>query len=123
MSEKKLPSIPGFEAVSSMVLVREAGPEEIPADHPEIILIFGWGDCLPKHLAKFSAVFLELYPQSKQVAVLGPIWDSLMLPINDRIESMKPAVEALKLAEHLQAADGRKPRILAHTMSNTGAGN
>lgn len=119
---QKLPSIPGFETLSKMVLVREAGPEAPPPDHPELILLFGWGDCLPKHIAKFSAGYLALYPHTKQFVLLGPIWDSLMLSVNDRIDSMRPLVEALRYPD-LAAAGNPRPRVLAQAMSNTGAGN
>jgi uncharacterized protein DUF829 len=121
---RKLPMIPGFKAVNEVILVSEPSDQPIPALHPETILIYGWGDGLPKHVAKYAEGYRVLFPHSRQIVILGPIWKSLFAPLADRTAAMVPVVDALEEihgpAFHQAAV---KPRILIHTMSNTGASN
>ncbi|KAH6670367.1 hypothetical protein F5X68DRAFT_159326 [Plectosphaerella plurivora] len=121
---KKLPMIPGFKAVNDVILVSEPSDQPIPAIHPETILIYGWGDGIPKHVAKYAEGYRVLFPHSRQIVILGPIWKSLFAPLAERTSGMVPVVDAL---EEIHGKDYHKaavkPRILVHTMSNTGASN
>ncbi|KAH8685302.1 hypothetical protein BGZ61DRAFT_455253 [Ilyonectria robusta] len=118
---KKAPSIPGFVAVSDQILVQETQNDaERPADHPDAILIFGWGDCLPKHVAKYADGYAELFPHSTQVVILAPISKAFFTDLQQRSDSMMPV---LKVLDSLKASTGRTPTVLAHAMSNTGGTN
>ncbi|KAF7542487.1 hypothetical protein G7Z17_g11532 [Cylindrodendrum hubeiense] len=118
---KKGPSIPGFVAVSDQILVQETQNDaERPANHPDAVLIFGWGDCLPKHVAKYADGYRELFPHSKQIVILAPISKAFFTDLQSRSDSMLPI---LKVLDSMKASSGRTPTILAHAMSNTGGTN
>ncbi|KPM35868.1 hypothetical protein AK830_g10703 [Neonectria ditissima] len=119
---KKLPSIPGFVAVSDQILVQDNKDEsQRPLDHPQVILIFGWGDCLPKHVAKYSEGYRELFPHSTQIVILAPIAKVFFTDLQQRSDQMTPVLKALDALT--SAADGETPTILAHAMSDTGGTN
>lgn len=117
----KQPLIPGFRALSDQVLVREdADDSKRPSSHPHAILIFGWGDCQPKHVAKYADGYNQLFPHSKQVVVLAPISKAFFSDLPRRTETMHPVLE---FVDSLQTSDGSDPLILVHAMSNTGGTN
>lgn len=124
----KLPSIPGFTAVSDQVLVREPSasdgpaPAPLPAGHPGTVLVYGWGDGLPKHVAKYADGFRVLYPHTRQVVILSPISKALFSDLQKRSEAMLPVIKAI-WPDGPPAEDTPGPTVLAHTMSNTGAVN
>lgn len=94
--KKRLPEIPGFVPICDQILVRDApGLEPIPAHHPSAILIYGWGDCLPKHVAKYCEGFQDLFPRSRQIVVLAPISKALFSSISARTEHMNPVLDSL----------------------------
>ncbi|KAJ4146182.1 hypothetical protein NW754_001646 [Fusarium falciforme] len=112
----KLPMLPGFTAVSDQVLVREALPEQPPADHPEAVVIYGWGDGLPKHVSKYAEGYRVLFPYSKQIIILSPISKAMFTSLDQRTEAMVPVLENLE-----KLLGDRKSSVLIHAMSNTGA--
>ncbi|KAK7426907.1 hypothetical protein QQZ08_006655 [Neonectria magnoliae] len=118
---KKIPSIPGFVAVSDQILVQDDQDEsQRPPDHPQAILIFGWGDGLPKHVAKYSEGYRELFPNSKQIVILGPISKAFFTDLQQRSDQMTPVPKALG---SLVSSDGKTPTVLVHAMSDTGSIN
>lgn len=133
----KLPQIPGFEAISDQILAREApGSEPLPAGHPAAILIYGWGDCLARHVAKYAEGFQALYPRSRQIVVLAPISKALFSGIKARSKHMDPVIDNLAnlftkevdgdtLTDSTYDIDGNTgaPSILVHAISSTGLAN
>ncbi|KAH7152858.1 hypothetical protein EDB81DRAFT_435889 [Dactylonectria macrodidyma] len=120
MHTKSAP-IPGFIALSDQILVQEARDDaERPADHPDAVLIYGWGDCLPKHVAKYADGYRELFPYSTQIVILAPISKAFFSDLPTRTASMQPVLKAL---DGVKAAIGRTPTVLVHAMSNTGGTN
>lgn len=136
----KLPQIPGFEAVSDQILVREApGTEPRPAGHPAAILIYGWGDCLPRHVAKYAEGFQALYPRSRQIVVLAPMSKAMFSGIKARSKHMDPVIDNLvdllarqKETEEDTSTDSSTyesdtnsgtPSVLVHAISSTGLAN
>lgn len=127
------PVFPGFTALSDQVFVRD--PDVLPArdephDDPSAVVIYGWGDGLPKHVAKYADGFRALFPRSRIVAVLSPISKAMFSDMDARSAAMEPVVDALfpegPQADHDAQDDGARgfsSRILLHAMSNTGAIN
>lgn len=118
------PSIPGFTALSDQIFLRE--PESLPppgCKHPDVVMVYGWGDGLPKHVAKFTDGYRVLYPHAKQIVVLGPISKAMFTDHQVRSESMMPIARAIWPEGPGAPGSGPEPRILAHSMSNTGAVN
>ena len=94
--KKKMPEIPGFVPVNEQVLVRHVpGTDPIPEGHPSAILIYGWGDCRPKHVAKFCDGFQHMYPRSKQVVILASISKTIFHGPSTRAKHMVPVLDAL----------------------------
>jgi hypothetical protein len=122
MSEKA-PVFPGFTALSDQVFVREADAQDGPAppDHPSAVVVFGWGDGLPKHVTKYTDGFHALFPHAKLIAVLSPISKAMFSDLDQRSEAMVHVVDALFPAG--PSSNPRDGAILMHAMSNTGAIN
>lgn len=122
-SLKKGPAIPGFTALSDQVFVRnpEASDEPAPDGHPDVVMVYGWGDGLPKHVAKYAEGFRVIYPRAKQILVLSPISKAMFNDLGQRSQLMMPVVK--ELFPEGPDAEGVPKTILAHTMSNTGAVN
>lgn len=123
--KSKMPpaSVPGFTALSDQIYVREAESSPPPGcEHPDVVIVFSWGDALAKHVAKFTDGFRVLYPHAKQIMVLSPISKAMFTEHQQRSETMLPIVRAIWPEDPAQhpATD---PKILVHSMSNTGAIN
>ena len=120
---KKGPVIPGFKGLSDQVYVRipEESEEASPEGHPDVIMVYGWGDGLPKHVVKYADGFRALYPQAKQILVLSPIAKAMFTDLKQRTRLMAPVIE--ELFPNGPNGEGAPRLILAHTMSNTGAVN
>ncbi len=112
----------GFAALSDQVFVREADAQKEDAERgqPDVVVIYGWGDCLPQHVLKYAVGYRGLFPQAKQVVVLSPIAKAMFTSLKQRSSFMKPVVEAT----FPPGTDHTKDKkILIHAMSNTGAIN
>ena len=126
---RKLPSIPGFATVSEQVLLREpdaANGTVAPADDPELVLIYGWGDGQAKHVAKYADGFRALYPHARQLVILGSIYKALFTDLAGRTAPMMAVVETAFPKDDGAGAGAEPsppPKVLAHCMSNTGAIN
>ncbi|ATY61705.1 hypothetical protein A9K55_007026 [Cordyceps militaris] len=121
---RKSPSMPGFARLSDQVFVR-SGDAETGADsttNPDIVVIYGWGDCLPQHVAKYADGYRAAFPRAQQVVVLSPIAKALFTTREQRRGHMTPVVEHLFGPPGLGAAE-TGATILVHAMSNTGAVN
>lgn len=116
------PYFPGFTAISDQIFVREGLPESKEAEtkrpnQPEVLIIFAWGDAQPKNVTKYADGFRALYPQSKQIAVLSPIYKALWRSMPQRAEAMKPVLDAVFPSKN---PDEHTASVLVHVMSNTG---
>ncbi|KAJ5657022.1 hypothetical protein N7507_008972 [Penicillium longicatenatum] len=111
---------PGFTPISDRVYLRNA-PENAapaPADEPTTIILFGWGDGMPKHVAKYSDGFHELYPSARIVVILSRTFQASNQPLDARVEAMLPVIDTVFPKP---TGDGlEEERVLLHAMSNTG---
>ncbi|KAL5340369.1 hypothetical protein BJX70DRAFT_361557 [Aspergillus crustosus] len=134
------PSIfPGFTPLSSEIYSREGLPTESTTEssapapnptHPRVIIIFAWGDAQPKHILKYAAGFQSLYPHARQIAVLAPIYKALWRTMAQRVEAMKPIIEATyprsagtEGKEENGEEEAHDGNVLIQVMSNTGGIN
>jgi hypothetical protein len=119
MPTKPVP-FPGFTAITERVYLRD-GHEKAkpsPADDPTTIIIFGWGDGMPKHVSKYSDGFHELFPSARILVVLSGTFHASNQPLESRIEAMMPVIDTVFPTP---TGDGiEDERILVHAMSNTG---
>ena len=114
----KPPSIPGFTRLSDQVFVRDGDIErDAGANDPDAVIIYGWGDGLPQHVAKYAVGYRALFPRAKQVVVLSPIAKAMFTDLKQRSALMQPVMDSVFSA----GADSGS--VLVHAMSNTGAIN
>ncbi|KAL0941379.1 paxu protein [Colletotrichum truncatum] len=124
MSPKPMP-FPGFTALNDQIFVRDG--EELaegatrPTDHPRVVIIYSWGDAIPKHVVKYTDGYRKLYPHAKQIAILSPILKAITQSVEQRADSMRLVIDAAYPPESVGAPD--EDAVLSHGMSNTGAIN
>lgn len=110
---------PGFTALSDRVYLRDGHEKAKPAsaDEPTTIIIFGWGDGMPKNVSKYSDGYNELYPSARILVVLSGTFQASNQPEEQRIQAMMPVVDTVFPTP---SGSGPDERILLHCMSNTG---
>lgn len=120
MPPQPLP-FPGFTPISDRVYLRDghAKAKKSPPTDPTTIVIFGWGDGQPKHVAKYADGFHEQFPSARIVVVLSKTLHASNQQEEARIQAMMPMID---LVFPTPTGDGgpEKERVLLHAMSNTG---
>ncbi|KAJ5111991.1 hypothetical protein N7532_000036 [Penicillium argentinense] len=119
MAPQPLP-FPGFTPISNRVYLRDGHEkaEPAPADEPTTIMIFGWGDGMPKNVSKYADGYHELYPSARIIVVLSRTLHASNQPLDARVEAMMPVVD---MVFPTPTGDGAgEERVLMHAMSNTG---
>ncbi|KAK8144083.1 hypothetical protein G3M48_006314 [Beauveria asiatica] len=127
---RKSPSVQGFDSLSEQVFVRDGSSEAAATagaqTGPDVVVIYGWGDCLPQHVAKYADGYRAMFPRAKQVVVLSPIAKAMFTSREQRRRHMTPVVNhlfgSLDAGRGAGAAQSHDT-ILIHAMSNTGAIN
>ncbi|KAM3517035.1 hypothetical protein NHJ13051_009350 [Beauveria bassiana] len=127
---RKPPSVQGFDSLSEQVFVRDGDAEAVanaPAQTgPDVVVIYGWGDCLPQHVAKYADGYRAMFPRAKQVVILSPIAKALFTSREQKRGHMTPVVNHLFGSPDAGRGAGAaqsNDTILIHAMSNTGAIN
>ncbi|KAH7316496.1 hypothetical protein B0I35DRAFT_409688 [Stachybotrys elegans] len=118
----KAPAFPGFTPLNDQIYFRDADTTTTtkPPNHPDVVVIYGWGDGLPRHVSKYTDGFAALYPHARIYAILSPIAKAIFSGLEARARHMTPLIQHLFPNGHKPSDD---PSILVHTMSNTGAVN
>ncbi|OAA57292.1 hypothetical protein ISF_07213 [Cordyceps fumosorosea ARSEF 2679] len=123
---QETPSIAGFDSLSDQVFVRDGDHDAAAgtaATDPDVVVIYGWGDGLPQHVAKYAQGYRALFPLAKQVVVLSPIPKAMFTSRAQRRGHMTPVVDQL-FGGATTSSSAQPPRsLLLHCMSNTGAIN
>ncbi|EFQ31562.1 hypothetical protein CGRA01v4_01486 [Colletotrichum graminicola] len=118
---------PDFQTVTDQIFVREG--EEVadganpPPGHPRVVVIYGWGDALPKHVAKYTDGFRNLFPHARQIAVLAPIVKAMREDLETRAANMRHVVDLAYPEADSDTARPDEDAVLLHVMSNTGGIN
>ncbi|OIW22530.1 DUF829-domain-containing protein [Coniochaeta ligniaria NRRL 30616] len=122
-TEKSHPAFPDYDVVNSQIYVRPSdSPDSIPASSPTIIILYCWGDSNPKHVAKYTDGYRQLYPLARLVVVFGPILRAITQTLPQRAQTMAPVVDAVFGGSEDTAAHARE-RVMVVCMSNTGGIN
>ncbi|KAL4931429.1 TMEM53 family protein [Aspergillus undulatus] len=124
---------PGFTRLTDQIFIRDSITDSTPAtarpNQPKTIIIFAWGDALPKHVTKYCDGFRTLYPAAKQIAVLSPIMKTITRSMPQRIEAMKRLLDEIygsKSGFNSREANEDEDKhehtddVLVLAMSNTG---
>ncbi|KAJ0130050.1 ATP-dependent DNA helicase [Fusarium oxysporum f. sp. albedinis] len=116
-------NIPGLTRLSSQIFLqggeKRVGQTVLP-EHPRVVIIYGWGDGLLKHIVKYLYAFRQLYPHAKQVIVLSPMAQAMRQNAAQRSNSMLPVIEA---AFPRGIKEDSADSVLIHVMSSTGVIN
>ena len=114
----KTSSVAGFTKLSDQVYFRDGDLQKDAGENdPDVVIIYGWGDCLPQHLLKYAEGYRELFPCAKQVFVLSPIAKAMFTSLEQRSSFMLPILQNV----FPDGPQDAPPKILVHAMSNTGA--
>ncbi|KAF4124784.1 Eukaryotic protein of unknown function (DUF829) [Geosmithia morbida] len=127
-SKPRQPQVPGFAPVTDQIFVRGAGPATESPDgegaedsQPDVLVLYGWGDGIPKHVAKYADGYAALFPRARQILVLSPISKAMFSEHDARALTMIPVVRAL--FPDGPRAESAPRSVAVHIMSNTGAIN
>ncbi|KAK4226017.1 hypothetical protein QBC38DRAFT_240950 [Podospora fimiseda] len=131
-AEKQESLLKSFTRLSNQVYTQTPAsfpPSGPSTSHPTTIVLYGWGDALPKHLTKYVVGFRALYPSSRIILIFGPILKALYQTLEARATTMIPVIEAIygpgsysNLTEAIKSHP-IKENILLQVMSNTGGMN
>ncbi|KAG7402670.1 hypothetical protein Forpe1208_v016970 [Fusarium oxysporum f. sp. rapae] len=116
-------NIPGLTKLSPQIFLQGGEKrvgQTIPPKHPRVIIIYGWGNGLLKHIAKYLYAFRQLYPHSKQVIVLSSMAQTMRQNAAQRSNHMLPVIEA---AFPRGIKEDVADSVLIHVMSSTGVIN
>ncbi|KAF4987261.1 hypothetical protein FGRMN_10463 [Fusarium graminum] len=115
MSASKL-EIPGFTTISDLIFERKVDVNSsIPDSHPHMVLIFGWGDGLPKHVLRYSQGYQAIFPNATQFIILSKLVRALSSDMPQSSAAMRPLIKAA-----FGTGNPDKKRILVHCMSDSG---
>ncbi|KAK0612032.1 hypothetical protein B0T14DRAFT_393554, partial [Immersiella caudata] len=86
-----------------------------PTTHgtPDLILITSWTGALPKHIAKYTLSYNQLYPGVPLMVITTTIWDLALHTLDTKIKSVGPAAEYM--------LGTKREKILLHAFSEGGA--
>ncbi|KAL4884020.1 hypothetical protein BJY04DRAFT_226281 [Aspergillus karnatakaensis] len=144
-----LSPFPGFSPLSNRIFYRNGDANPAPStEHPATtipttILLFAWGDALPKHITKYITGYQSLFPSSRIIVILSKTLHASTQSPEARVRAMTPIIDLLfpipstslsasgsgsgsvstpeQNTIQKKSKDGPKERILLHAMSNTGA--
>ncbi|KAI0410009.1 hypothetical protein F4802DRAFT_10518 [Xylaria palmicola] len=119
----KGPVFPGYTPITSRIFIRneKAGIDsenarvKTTASDPTTILVYGWGDGHPKHVAKYSEGYHALFPSARIIVIINPILAATTQTLPKRTESMMPIIDTC-----FPTKDDGSERVIMHIMSNTG---
>lgn len=111
------PDLPGFEKWSYDAWIRYPvdSTAPIPPSHPRFIVLFGWGDAIPRHVRKYTDGYFALYPYTPQIVTTTLIKRFLWTSKDARAETMNHIVKEV-YPPHLAQDDN----VLVQAMSNSG---
>jgi hypothetical protein len=121
MPPKPVP-FPGFTPLSDRIYLRDATSttNPPPPSHPTTIIIFGWGDGMPKHVSKYSDGFADLYPSTRIIVAISKTLQASNQPLPERVSAMMPIIDTVFPTPTGDGGNSPKERVLLHAMSNTG---
>ncbi|KAK3373116.1 hypothetical protein B0T24DRAFT_250125 [Lasiosphaeria ovina] len=116
-----------FKKLSKQVYVQEGdkatspttGLDKSSPSDPTTVILYSWGDALPKHVAKYAHGYRHLYPHARMVLVFSPILKALIQGLEARAQNMEPIIDAIYGGKDEKTTE----RVLVHAMSNTGGIN
>ncbi|KAI1338344.1 hypothetical protein F5Y15DRAFT_386877 [Xylariaceae sp. FL0016] len=118
----KASTFSGYTPITDRIFIRNEKPasdadtaRSAPADHPTTILIYGWGDGLPKHVSKYADGYHALYPSARILVIISSTLMVSYQTLSLRTRDMMPIIDTI-----FPVKDDGSERLILHAMSNTG---
>ncbi|KAI1385498.1 DUF829-domain-containing protein [Hypoxylon trugodes] len=118
----KSSTFPGFTPISDRIFLRneDSNPDSDPLEttqqnQPTTIVVYGWGDGLPKHVAKYVDGYHKLFPAARILMVISSTFAASYESLEKRTKVMLPIIDAV-----FSDPDDESQRVILHAMSNTG---
>ncbi|KAK2055059.1 hypothetical protein LY76DRAFT_521225 [Colletotrichum caudatum] len=126
----------GFRALAPSIYIKEAPRSsssvsstysELSADSwasrvsttsPSLILLTSWTGADPRHVAKYTKRYNELYPYSTVMVITTVIQDLVFRSTQEKVAALGPAVEFLR--RHISTRL-KRPTMLLHAFSEGGS--
>ncbi|KAI5918231.1 DUF829-domain-containing protein [Camillea tinctor] len=123
----RAPRFPGYTPITERIFLRNEDhsadkPARTSANHdePTTILIYGWGDAQPRHVAKYADGYHALFPTARIVVIVSPIFAVTYQTLRQRTDSMMPLIDAVFPVHPPESSAEDAERVVLHVMSNTG---
>lgn len=113
MSSKVPSGLAHFSRLNPAVWIRQATSTSSSAD-PDLILLVGWMDASPRHIAKYTAAYEKLYPFSRILAITTSSIDAAFGTHAANLNRIAPVLEVLYTLPP-------NAKFLLHFFSNGGA--
>lgn len=95
----------------------DSTPSRVPADKaPHLIILCAWMGATAKVIAKYTAVYMKLFPSTPIILIRTELFDIMALPPLFLWRRYSPALDILFRISHSNPS----PRIVAQTFSNGG---
>ncbi|KAI1371252.1 DUF829-domain-containing protein [Hypoxylon crocopeplum] len=117
----KGPTFPGFTPISDRIFLRNEdtysneASERSSADQPTTVIVYGWGDGLPKNVAKYADGYHRLFPTARILMVISSTFAATYESLEQRTKAVLPVVDIV----FPTPGDGSE-KVILHAMSNTG---
>jgi Eukaryotic protein of unknown function (DUF829) len=113
MSQSKAP--PGLEHFSRLnnSIWYHQPTSPTPSNNPDFVLLVGWMDAQPRHIAKYAAGYEKLYPSASILAITTSSYDAALSSNAANIKRVSPALDILYSLPP-------NAKILLHFFSNGG---
>ncbi|KAH0431560.1 hypothetical protein CcaCcLH18_07043 [Colletotrichum camelliae] len=85
---------------------------------PTLILLTSWTGADPRHVAKYTKRYNEIYPNTTIMVITTVIHDLVFRSTKEKVATLAPAVEFLQ--RHI-STQSKRPTILLHAFSEGGA--
>lgn len=112
---KSLTGLEHFARLNQAVYLHKASVAKTGTSQaPDLVLLLGWMDAKPRHLAKYAASYEKLYPSANIIAITSSAIDIAIRSRSANFSRIKPALDIL----YTLPADAK---LLVHFFSNGGA--
>jgi Eukaryotic protein of unknown function (DUF829) len=114
------------ESVSKTTKSDNASADSDRSRQPDLIILCSWVNAAPRHIAKYTATYLSLYPSSAQLLITTSLADMSYRPNSTQRSHLAPALSILLSAVEPPISPPNStltppPRILLHVFSHGGA--
>ncbi|KAN0114742.1 Eukaryotic protein of unknown function (DUF829) domain containing protein [Hyaloscypha variabilis] len=113
MSQSKVPlGLEHFSRLNNSIWYHQP-TSRTPSRDPDLVLVLGWMDAQPKHIAKYAAGYEKLYPSASILGITTSAYDAAIATNSANTKRISPALDILY-------ALPPNAKLLIHLFSNGG---